>query len=99
LKQSLQDTVLSVFFSREIANLCPFPKENPSSREKSQTLPVLTETGRNHEKNVDFNNWNADQAEQLFELVRDIETYQFSKQSRAVEEGLRKDLNELKKIA
>jgi len=24
----------------------PFPKENPSSREKSQTLPVLTETGR-----------------------------------------------------
>ena len=76
-----------------------FPSENPSSREKSQTLPVLTETGRNHEKNVDFNHWDADQARQLFELVRDIETYQFSKQSRAVEEGLRKDLNELKKIA
>jgi hypothetical protein len=76
----------------------PFPKENPSSREKSQTLPVLTETGRNHEKNVDFNHWDADQARQLFELVRDIETYQFSKQSRAVEEGLRKDLNELKKL-
>jgi hypothetical protein len=51
------------------------------------------------EKNVDFNNWNADQAEQLFELVRDIETYPFSKQSRGVEEGLRKDLNELKKFA
>jgi hypothetical protein len=50
------------------------------------------------EKNVNFDNWNADQAEQLFELVRDIETYPFSKQSRGVEEVLRKDLNELKKF-
>ena len=50
-------------------------------------------------KIVDFDNWDANQAGQLFELVRDIETFPFSKQSRAVEEGLRKDLNELKKFA
>ena len=50
-------------------------------------------------KMFDFNNWDADQAGQLFELVRDIKAYPFSKQIRAVEEGLRKDLNELKKFA
>jgi hypothetical protein len=65
------------------------PKQETASQMKLGTI----------EKNVDFNNWNADQAEQLFELVRDIETYPFSKQSRGVEEGLRKDLNELKKFA
>jgi hypothetical protein len=50
-------------------------------------------------KSVDFHEWDADQAGQLFELVRDIETYPFSNQSRDLEEGLRKDLNELKKFA